>query len=293
MKADVAAFLDRVVGWAAAREDVRLAMLIGSQARTEPPADVWSDVDLVLGVRAPDRLLDRSNWLNALGEVAITYVEPTPIGGQRERRVLFADGLDVDCTIVLAEDLHLLLAEPDVATALGHGCRVLVDKDGHGSALQAVPAHHTDPVLSDQEEFDTLAAEFWYHAVWAARKLARGELWVATQCCNGHMQRLLVQTWAYQVQLGEGAARRTWYGGRFLEKWADPTMLAAFRDIVSAYDETALRRALAASMDAFAMAAREVAAKRGLIYRDYAEAAARHWAAAALGRQRRGHDLNE
>ncbi len=284
MRDNVAPFLDRVAAWAAAREEVRLLVLIGSQARSQATADVWSDVDLVLSVIEPDRFLNQSDWVHAFGEPTITYVEPTPIGGQSERRVLFANGLDVDFTIAAARDFHLLLAEPEVAALLGQGHRILVDKDGLASLLQNVPAHSVDPALPDQQQFDAELADFWYHAVWAARKLARGELWIATACCNGHLKRLFVRMLAYQVRVRHGTARRTWYGGRFLERWADPAMLAAFRDTHSAYDEAALCRALVATMDAFAAVAREVAAKSGLVYPDDTEAAARHWVAVALDR---------
>jgi aminoglycoside 6-adenylyltransferase len=286
MRAEIATFLDRVTAWAAACEDVRGLVLIGSQARSDIDADVWSDVDLILSVVEPNRFLDQSDWVLALGDPAITYVEPTPIGGQQERRVLFASGLDVDFTIVAAMGLDLLLAEPEAATVLGQGHRILLDKDELASLLQNVPARSTDPTLPDQEQFDAVLADFWYHAVWAARKLARGELWTATACCNGQLKRLLVRMMAYQVQVRHGASRQTWYGGRFLEHWADPEMLAAFRDTHSAYDEAALCRALVATMDAFAVAAREVAAKGALIHPDDTEAAARHWVAAALDRHR-------
>ncbi len=286
MKAEIGTFLDRVTAWAAAREDVRGLVLIGSQARSHAGADAWSDVDLILSVVEPSCFLVQCEWVRALGDPAITYVEPTPIGGQRERRVLFASGLDVDFTIVAAARLDPLLAEPEAAAVLAQGHRILLDKDQLASLLENVLAQSTDSALPDQEQFDSELADFWYHAVWASRKLARGELWIATACCNGHLKRLLVRMMAYQVQARHGAARQTWYGGRFLERWADPEMLATFRDTHSVYDETALCRALSATMDAFAAAAREVAARRTLIHSDDIEAAAWHWVAAALKRRR-------
>ena len=38
---------DRFVTWAKGRPDIRAAIVIGSRARRERPADAWSDLDIV------------------------------------------------------------------------------------------------------------------------------------------------------------------------------------------------------------------------------------------------------
>ncbi len=42
-----------IADWAREREDVRAVLVVGSQARTHPPADRWSDLDVVLFVDEP------------------------------------------------------------------------------------------------------------------------------------------------------------------------------------------------------------------------------------------------
>ena len=52
----IESFLAALADWAAAEPNVRAAVLIGSQARRDTPADEWSDVDVALVVDDPSRL---------------------------------------------------------------------------------------------------------------------------------------------------------------------------------------------------------------------------------------------
>ena len=36
------------VSWAQAKEDIRAAFMVGSRARSDHPADEWSDMDIIL-----------------------------------------------------------------------------------------------------------------------------------------------------------------------------------------------------------------------------------------------------
>jgi len=39
-----------------------------------------------------------------------------------------------------------------------------------------------------QDEFLDLINDFWYHTVWTAKKLRRGELWTAQGCSDSYMK---------------------------------------------------------------------------------------------------------
>jgi aminoglycoside 6-adenylyltransferase len=102
MDAHVKQFLDEVSCWAAERPDVRAAILLGSQARRDTPADPASDVDVTLFVDEPASYLDDATWIRHFGEPLLSFREPTAVGGFEEQRVLFRDGLEVDFAIVPA-----------------------------------------------------------------------------------------------------------------------------------------------------------------------------------------------
>jgi aminoglycoside 6-adenylyltransferase len=197
--------------------------------------------------------------------VAITFLEPTPVGGVLERRVLFADGADVDFSVAPAE----LLEEPDrfvgaAADVLGRGVRVLVDTDGAlDSLLSRVPPRRP-PEPPSQDDLTEIVNDFWYHAVWAARKLRRGEVFTAKGCVDAYMKRLILRVLAWHAQAAGNVD--TWHEGRFLEGWADPRALERLRAAYGHYDEDDVRRALLATMDLFSWLAAETAERHGLAY---------------------------
>ena len=152
--------LARLAAWGAATPDVRSLVVIGSRARTsDHPADAWSDADIVLATSAPRRYVADGGWVRALGEPWLTYVETAPTGGgQPERRVVLAGGVEVDFAVVSSRLMRLgawvvaaLRAAPRAARLVprglaeqlavmhdifGRGMRVLVDKDGTAARLQ-------------------------------------------------------------------------------------------------------------------------------------------------------------
>jgi aminoglycoside 6-adenylyltransferase len=249
----------RFVAWATADPAIRAAVVIGSRARVDHPADAFSDLDLVAITTAPERLLDRTDWLRQLGAPWLTFVEPTAVGAGRERRVLFADGSDVDIAVFSPEQFDQL--PPAVlASVVRRGLRVLLDKDGRFAHVQASQvAPRATPGPPTREEYRAVVDDFWYHALWAARKLRRGELFTAKEACDGHMKDLLLRMLAWHAGATRGWAYDTWHRGRFLEEWADPRMLAGLEEAYAHYNRPDMARALRATMGLFSGVARETA----------------------------------
>ncbi|HUH14533.1 MAG TPA: NTP transferase domain-containing protein [Gaiellaceae bacterium] len=128
--------LAAVTAWAREREDVRGLVLVGSLARTDAPADEWSDVDVIAFVDDPTPYLDASGWLEELGRPVLTFVEDTIRPGLYERRVLLEGGVDVDVVLVPAAEAIGLL--PDVTVVLGRGHLLLHDELGLAPHLAAL-----------------------------------------------------------------------------------------------------------------------------------------------------------
>lgn len=287
----------RFVAWADAQTDVRAALIVGSRAREDRPADEWSDLDVILVVAEPERYLDRTDWLENIGTPWVTFIERTGTGDEKEHRVLFKGGLDVDFIPLPAKKWqplsrllqarkrfpHILSLLPrslsreitqgiaafsDVAR---RGVKVLVDKDGIAesllSAVTAAPA--TTPPTRDA--FLNLVNDFWYHAVWTAKKLRRGELWTAKGCSDSYMKWRLLRMVEWHARAKNSSAHDTWHGGRFLEKWADPRIVEGLRDAFAHYDEADLWRGLLATMDLFRWAAVETAELLGYAYPSLAD----------------------
>jgi aminoglycoside 6-adenylyltransferase len=279
-------FIERFVKWAEAQPDIGTAFVIGSQARTTRPADQWSDLDMVVTVNKPERYLSETNWLKTIGNPWITFIEKT--GDERERRVLFEGGLDVDFALLSRRKIQLLTRlmriqerfpsflfrllprtvaqqiSQGIATFSGtarRGTRVLFDKDGIVEHLLMV---HTEVPSSQppaQDEFLDLINDFWYHTVWTAKKLRRGELWTAKGCSDSYMKWQLLQMIEWHACATNGWNYDTWHGGRFLEQWADGRIVRELQGAFAHYDEQELWRGLSATMDLFRWIAVETAAQ--------------------------------
>lgn len=232
---------------------------MGSRARSNHPADEYSDLDVILVARDATTLVDDPSWVAVLGEVGITFVEQTLIPGDvRERRVLYTDGTDVDFVVV---DVDQAQAVAEGASGVfARGVRVLVDKDGLITPLLDLPPP-TSGRSPSEHDFSEAVADFWYHALWTARKLARGEIFTAKSCCDSHMKWLLIRMLEWHA-----GSRDTWHEGRFLEEWADDRALAELRQVYATYDSADVKRALLATMDLFSWVARETGERLGFDY---------------------------
>jgi aminoglycoside 6-adenylyltransferase len=203
--------------WATSRPDVRGAVLVGSQARSQVPADEYSDVDLAIFTDDPAALLTDTSWLRTFGEPLVTFLEPTAVGGQFERRVLFDHGLEVDFSIFPADGLDALVRDPAAAATIARGHRILHDELDLAQLLGGL-----NPPAPQPRDLAEIGHDFWYHAIWTAKKWRRGEAIVARSCLELHLKALLLE--ADRLR----ASGDTWHNTRFAERWAAPEVVDAW-----------------------------------------------------------------
>jgi aminoglycoside 6-adenylyltransferase len=238
----------QVADWARERDDVRAAAVVGSQARTETPADKYSDLDVVLLVDDPEPYAQDSGWVAEFGTPVLTFLEPTAVGDQRERRVLYETNEDVDFPLIPVSALDQLESSENATTLLARGYRVLYDEIGLTERLARAAELAPVPSLPTQRDFDELASDFWYHALWTAKKLRRGEVFTALDCLDGYLKARLVTLLEWHARALDPSVD-TWHGGRFLERWADPGALAALESAFAHYELRDVARALWATID--------------------------------------------
>jgi aminoglycoside 6-adenylyltransferase len=213
-------------------------------------------------------------WVAEFGRPVLTFVEPTAVGRKRERRVLYESGEDVDLPLVPLAALDLL-ESPEVAPVIARGYRALVDKIGLEQRLRAASGHAPIAAAPTQAELTELASDVWYHALWSAKKLRRGEVFTAKQCIDGYLKARLVTLLQWHARAVDPATE-TWHAGRFLERWADPGALAALEDAYARYDVREVARALWATIDLWEVLEAETASRLGLaVELDHSELRAR------------------
>ena len=243
--------LGRFAAWAESENSIRGAAIVGSQARTDRPADRWSDLDLVVYTTNPMPLITTTDWLDHIGPYWATFLEPT-VGGHTERRVLFEEALDVDFVFLPVETLAGLASDADTLAIVQRGVRVVLDKDGVLSRTVSsipVPVEKVPVPPPDEAEFLNTVNDFLYHTVWTAKKLRRGELWVALGCVDNYLKwQCVLPLIIWHARAAHGGAYDTWMNGRFLEQWADPRVVAALPSAFGRYDARDLWQALFGTM---------------------------------------------
>lgn len=216
-------------------------------------------------------------------------MEQTALLELRERRVLFDDGADVDLVVAPVSVLGELIGADAALPVLARGHRVLVDKDDLLAGL-AEQVREADPWAirqasawpPDPVEISNTVANYWYHCIWLAKKLRRGETWTALDCLNGYQAAILLRFVEWQAKARSGGAAQTWFGGRYLERWAVPETVTALRGVFAHYEPSDVHRALLAGMALFGELAREVTSAAGMTYDAGAERWVRDWVAARL-----------
>jgi len=107
------------------------------------------------------------------------------------------------------------------------------------------------PVLvPDESAFRDLATDFWATALWAARRLRKGEVFASVDAVNSSLKRSIVTLLAWHaLSLDDDAP--VLEAGRGIERWADAGALAALERAYAHYDLRDAARALWETIDLF------------------------------------------
>jgi aminoglycoside 6-adenylyltransferase len=258
--------IQRFAAWAEVMSDVRAALILGSRARKDHPADEWSDLDILLFAINPDQFIQKAEWAREIAPYWLTFVERSGDGRSWERRTLYEGGLDVDVVITPVEWLESFKKDipADIADIIRRGVRILVDKDKKLTQLMQIQLPDAGIYQKPTEaEFINTVSDFWYHTVWCTKHLRRGELWWSKSGVDmylkGHLQRML--EWHARAMHGEDFD--TWLRGRFMEEWADVRAIQQLPEVFAHYDYQDVARALRATMSLYRWLEDETAASWG------------------------------
>jgi aminoglycoside 6-adenylyltransferase len=280
--------IGKFIDWAQAQSDIRAAIVVGSQARIDHPADEWADLDIIIYTTSPERYLGQTDWMANIGEVWVRTHSRTA-SGEPEWLTTFEGGLDVDFVFSSYRQMNwrtyaLMLAwrfpqlvrlmprgiadkiEHEVplgARLFDRGVRVLLDKNGLVARMRRALGQPPYPEPPTEAEFLELVQRFWALAGRKAKKICRGELYIAQSWSLNHLMLPMIEWHARAIH---GWEYDTWHGGRFLEEWADPRILEALCSTFAHYDRNDMSHSLLATMDLFRWLATETADRLGYQY---------------------------
>lgn len=245
--------------WASKEPTIVAAVIVGSRARRDPPADEWSDLDVMLFLNDPANLINRSDWIEEIGE-PILAVPGRTVNNDPERLVIFSGGYNVDFVFLSARAIDWLGEHGTQMEPFGRGARVLIDKDGRIEKLfppDQPPGKvrmNTPPTV---EEFSRAVQAFWFSAYYTAKMLRRGDLWTA-RSTDHQLKETLSSLMTLHAML-VNQRDDVWFRGRFMKKWAEPQALAMIPDTFWGYDEREAWRALLTTIELFQKLSTEIA----------------------------------
>lgn len=224
----------RIAQWAATQPEIRLILVVGSRARKSPPAEEWADLDLHLFCSSFDRLIAEMGWLQSIGEVW-TWLSDLLDEEVPQRLVLFEGGHKVDFAFYLLQAVERIVAAQQLDDMYQRGFYSLLDKDAWSAQLPSVPftgARHAKP---SEEQFQRVVHAFWYGAVYVAKQIRRGNLWVA-KYRDWTMKTGLLQMMEWHAWAVHGWEFDTFHDGHFLNHWTDPQTVTALEGVFGRFD---------------------------------------------------------
>ena len=249
----------RFVDWAAQQDDLRAAFIVGSQARRDHPADPFSDLDIILFVRDVEVRYQDASWLQEIAPLWLSQMGHT-VSGEPERLALFAGGVQVDFVfhpVGVASQFQQMIAAGNIPGTIYRGTRVLFDKDG---LLPVLPEPTPIPAVlpPTEAELRQRLESFWFSAVYCAKQLERGELWLFQNGSAGMIWPLL-QIIEWQARAAHGWDYDTWHAGKFIVEWADPEVYTTLQGVFARMQADDGWRALQVRLDLFHQIARKLA----------------------------------
>ena len=252
----------KILEYANKDEDIKAIVAIGSSTRKEITADEFSDLDLFVVTNDPEKWYS-GEYPELLGNVSISFIEPT-LGGGKERRCIYDEDRDVDMIILTPEQFETAIKEGVAEWVMNRGYDVLYDAMSFTDLLKTyIKPGSSEPDINEAE-FLNVVNDFYFHNIWACKKLKRGELWSAKTCVDSYLKNYLLRM--IELYRYKTAGVDVWHAGRFIEKWAGEEILEELKKCFAHYEKEDVMKALLATSRLFEKVTRGLANAEGFAY---------------------------
>ena len=257
----------RLLAFAQTDDEIKCIVAIGSSTRADVKADEFSDLDLIIACENTEKWLS-GEYPALLGDVSIAFTEPVLDGG-KEYRAVYDNDKDVDMIIFTPGLFESAIKEGASGWVMNRGYNVLCDKAGFTELIQSYVKPVVNAPSMTENEFVNMVNDFYFHNIWAYKKLSRGELWSAKMCTDSYLKNRLLKVIELYSHTKNGAD--VWHDGRFIDSWADESIRDSLRECFAHYDKADIEKALINTHRLFAMLARQTAEMLGFCYPERAE----------------------
>ncbi|MGM9974227.1 MAG: aminoglycoside 6-adenylyltransferase [Clostridiaceae bacterium] len=252
------------VSWAQTVEDIRAAFVVGSRARSDHPADEWSDVDIIFFTSKQNYYLLKNQWLNNIGDICTSFVSQTD-GGDPECLTLFDGGWQVDFVIHTLDDLRQIVKNKIIPDNFYRGVKVLIDKDHVADDIMPKSSRAPQGNPLSEDKFLQAINMFWFIALYIAKQILRNELWVV-KARDNNMKQLLLQMIEWHEKTINGIEYDTWHAGRFLCEWVSKETQVELQNAFGHFDRIDSWRALMATMTLYKRLANDISNIKNFSY---------------------------
>jgi aminoglycoside 6-adenylyltransferase len=260
-----------ILKYAESDDDIKAIVAIGSSTRSDVKADEYSDLDLFI-ITANTEPWFSGEYPKRFGNVNISFIEDT-LGGGKERRCIYDEDKDVDMLVFTPKQFEAAVKEGVAQWVMNRGYAVLYDSMVFTSLLEKhITLSVTAPSMTE-DEFMNMINDFYFHNIWAYKKLKRGEIWSAKISVDSYLKNYLLRM--IELYCSKVSGVDVWHDGRFLDRWADNEILSDLQKCFAHYDKDDIKRALIRTHELFARITRELAEAEGYEYPAGAEKCAR------------------
>lgn len=261
----------RILESAKSDDDIRAIIAIGSTTRSDVKADEYSDLDLFIITTNVEPWYS-GEYPEKFGNVAISFIEDT-LGGGKERRCIFDEDKDVDMIALTPEQFETAVKEGVAQWVMNRGYEILYDEMNYGDFLREHIKHSVTAPSMSEDEFVNMINDFFFHNIWAYKKLKRGEIWAAKMNVDNYHKTYLLKAIELYRYKKEGVD--VWHEGRFIDKWAGEEIVSELAECFAHYDKEDILRALKKTHELFVRITRELAQMEEYKYPDEAEKCAK------------------
>lgn len=249
------------MNWAKTRPDIRAIHLVGSAARTDHPADQYSDRDILLFVTDPDSHVYLDWVQNYAPTWAVIHEEHAPT---RLWIIFFKGDHKVHWSVNAVADLQSIVDKQELWTDHERGYKILIDKDGLSAQMPA-PTIRLPYDPPSEEQFIKLVEKYCFGLAYVGSHLKRRNLWTVKQL-SSVQQRFFLQMLEWHTHATHDGYIDTWNRGQFMQEWVSVDIWQELHSIFAHFDAEDSWRALFAGMTLFRRLAEETAAKSGFSF---------------------------
>jgi aminoglycoside 6-adenylyltransferase len=256
---------NRINNWAGSQDDIRGIVVYGSRARSKYPADEFSDLDLVLFTLTPQKYSQDSNWLESIGDTWLAVIGKTSIGDD-EWTLLFAGGVKVDIILAAAtgyDDLSRLVSNSPYKSVFARGSRSIYEAEEPPSFSTAESSSGFIKPLPTNIDFLSLVNK-------------RDDLIRSVNLLSCELRPRLFELAAMYAVVQDPTTDH-WYGGRFIDQWADAKVYEELQKSYARLDSVEVRSALNASLKMIIEMATEISEALGYTFPTQGQDASIRW----------------